>query len=125
MSSLYVIAIGGTGAKCAEAIMHLAASGLLTPQPPQNSKIKIIFIDPDESNGHIDRAKKTIQTYQACHQLMADCFEEFDHEFRNFSGSGFRQLACAATARIVRPWAHGIPPQCCARHRPLARRSAR
>lgn len=72
MASLYIIAIGGTGAKCAEAIIHAVAAGLFTPNPLQDSKIKILFVDPDEANGNIERAQKTYKIYQDCYALFQD-----------------------------------------------------
>jgi hypothetical protein len=56
---LYVIAIGGSGAKCVESIVQVAATGLYSPEA-----IEILMIDPDENNGNVDRARKTIATYQ-------------------------------------------------------------
>lgn len=63
--TLYLIAIGGTGAKCAEAVVHLAAIGLLGTEP-----IRILFVDPDEANGNLERARKTISIYQNCHRVI-------------------------------------------------------
>ena len=46
--TLYIIAIGGTGARCVEAITQCAATGLFTAEP-----IKVVFVDADESNGNL------------------------------------------------------------------------
>ncbi len=62
--SLYVIAIGGTGAKCAEALTFLASAGLFEDQ-----KIQILFVDPDESNGNLTRTRELIGSYQRCYSL--------------------------------------------------------
>ena len=43
----YAIGIGGTGAKCLESLIHLAAAGMM----PDNSDLYILFVDPDEANG--------------------------------------------------------------------------
>ena len=64
--SLYIIAIGGTGAKFAEAVIHLAAIGIFS----EVDTIKILFVDPDESNGNLTRAKKTTASYQKCQSLI-------------------------------------------------------
>jgi Tubulin like len=58
--SLYIVSIGGTGAKCVESIIHLAAAGLFGKE-----KIQVLFIDPDESNGNLTRTRETLATYQA------------------------------------------------------------
>lgn len=63
--TLYIIAIGGTGARCVEAVTQCAAAGLYTEEP-----IKILFVDADESNGNLSRTTETIKTYQECHQLV-------------------------------------------------------
>jgi hypothetical protein len=70
MASLYIIAIGGTGAKCAEAIVHLVAAGLFTPDPLKDSRVKIFFVDPDQSNGNVTHAQKTIKAYQDCYDVF-------------------------------------------------------
>ncbi|HEY9828878.1 MAG TPA: hypothetical protein V6D19_25955 [Stenomitos sp.] len=63
--SFYIVAIGGTGARCVEALIHLAASGLLT-----QDRIQVMFIDPDESNGNLTRTRNTLKQYQACRALL-------------------------------------------------------
>jgi hypothetical protein len=62
--SLYIIAIGGTGAKCAEALTFLASAGLFNDE-----KIRVLFIDPDESNGNLTRTRELIGLYQRCYNL--------------------------------------------------------
>lgn len=64
--SLYIIAIGGTGSKCVEALVHVAAAGLLDEET-----VRILFIEPDEANGNLDRTLTTIHTYQSCYQVVA------------------------------------------------------
>lgn len=61
--SLYVIGIGGTGAKGIEAITHLASVGLL----PTTEKIRIFFVDADTTNGNLERARATIGFYRDCY----------------------------------------------------------
>ena len=63
--SFYVIGIGGTGAKCIEAIVQLASVGLL----PTN-KLNILFVDADETNGNLNKTKNTLQYYQQCYQIL-------------------------------------------------------
>jgi Tubulin like len=63
--SLYAIGIGGTGAKCLEALTQVSAIGLLTEQP-----LKILFVDADETNGNLERARTSLSIYQRCHHLM-------------------------------------------------------
>ena len=63
--TFYVIGIGGTGAKCVEAIVQLAAVGLFTEQP-----LRILFVDADETNGNLERARISLNTYQKCYKLL-------------------------------------------------------
>lgn len=63
--AIYMIGIGGTGAKCVEAVAKLAAVGLL------DEPIKILFIDADETNGNLERARNSLNTYSKCYELMA------------------------------------------------------
>jgi hypothetical protein len=61
--SCYVIGIGGTGAKCVEALIHLCAAGLLADD------LYAVFVDPDKSNGSLERAQITLKQYARCKQL--------------------------------------------------------
>jgi len=62
--SLYVIGIGGTGAKCIEALTHVCAAGLMPEQ-----EVFALFVDPDRANGSLDRARVTLQQYAHCNKL--------------------------------------------------------
>lgn len=63
MAPLYIIAIGGTGARCVESITHLAAAGLFG-----KDTIEVLFVDPDENNGNLSHTKKVISYYQNCYK---------------------------------------------------------
>ncbi len=63
---IYVIGIGGTGAKCIEAITQVAALGLFSEE-----LIKVLFVDADETNGNLERARNTLSLYQRCYKLMS------------------------------------------------------
>jgi tubulin-like protein len=64
--SYYVIGIGGTGAKCVEALTHLCAAGLM----PDDGELYAVFVDPDRSNGSLERAEITLQQYTNCKKLQ-------------------------------------------------------
>jgi hypothetical protein len=64
-NKLYIICIGGSGAKCLESIVHLAATGLLG-----DSKLEVLFVDPDESNGNVERTRNSLNIYQKCQELV-------------------------------------------------------
>ena len=63
--SLYIIAIGGTGAKVAESVVHAAASGLLN-----TDNIRILFVDPDMGNGNLHRTMEAFSRYAKCHNIF-------------------------------------------------------
>ena len=58
----YAIGIGGTGAKCLESLIHLAAAGMM---PEENSELYMLFVDPDAANGCLERAVATLNRYKA------------------------------------------------------------
>jgi hypothetical protein len=63
--SCYIISIGGSGARVAEAFIHLAAAGLAGAD-----RVQFLFIDPDESNGNLRRTQETLRDYQACRSTV-------------------------------------------------------
>lgn len=62
--SLYLIGIGGTGAKAIEAVVQLASAGVL-----RDVSIKILHIDADETNGNLIRAGASLAQLQASQSL--------------------------------------------------------
>jgi len=69
--STYIIAIGGTGARLAEAIIHLAAAGvfIFDDSTLKQEDLHIFFIDPDSRNGNLAAAEVTaLDRYQRCYQ---------------------------------------------------------
>jgi len=58
MNDLFVIAAGGTGAKVAEALIHLLAAGC----GPKN--VHILLVDGDTTNGNRNRSVQTWMAYQ-------------------------------------------------------------
>ncbi len=67
--SVYIIAIGGTGARFAEAVVHLGAAGLYA-QGNQVENLEILFVDPDKGNGNVEGAVRTLKIYQECAQVI-------------------------------------------------------
>ena len=56
--SLFLIAGGGTGAKVAEALVHLCAAGV-APR-----RVHVLLVDADTTNGNLQRALQTARAYQ-------------------------------------------------------------
>ena len=65
MGKYNIVAIGGTGAKCLEAIVHLCSTGL------GPDELFVLVVDSDESNGNIEKLKKVITNYQECYRILA------------------------------------------------------
>lgn len=64
--SYYAIGIGGTGAKCLESLIHLAAAGMMP-----DGDLHLLFVDPDTSNGSRARVEETLADYVACKDRFA------------------------------------------------------
>lgn len=58
MTKSYLIGLGGTGAKCLESYIHLAAAGLA------EGETWIGMVDQDESNGNVGRTKNLLRSYE-------------------------------------------------------------
>jgi hypothetical protein len=57
----YLIAAGGTGAKCVQAFIHMCAAGLMEkPDQP----VQIVMVDADTTNGNRNTAADSINLYQ-------------------------------------------------------------
>ena len=63
--SYYLIGIGGTGARCMEAFVHLTGAGLLK----DNQSVKTIFVDADVSCGNLVRTQQTVDLYRKVRKL--------------------------------------------------------
>src|SRR5438270_8149694 len=61
MPENYLIAIGGTGSRCMESVIHLAAAGLF------QSPLRVLIIDPDQNNGNSVKTRSLISTYHILH----------------------------------------------------------
>ncbi|HEV7904651.1 MAG TPA: hypothetical protein VGO96_12480, partial [Pyrinomonadaceae bacterium] len=58
----YFIGVGGTGARCMEAVLYLAACGLFT------ENLHILLIDPDANNGNSSGAEGLMEYYYQVHR---------------------------------------------------------
>ena len=71
--SSYVIAIGGTGARFLESLIHLCAAGL-----GPSGKIFSLIVDPDNGNGNINRVAKTFLRYAKCGEIFSQFIRDDD-----------------------------------------------
>lgn len=60
----FVLAFGGTGARCAEALAYLAASRAI------RAPMYILLVDPDEQNGNTQLASEQLGRYHKLHSLV-------------------------------------------------------
>ena len=70
-TSNFVLAFGGTGARCAEALAHLAAARVLA-EPTY-----VLLVDPDENNGNTQRAVDQLARYHVLHAALERALAAF------------------------------------------------
>lgn len=63
----YFIAIGGSGSKVLESLVHLCAAGLMPGDGTED--LYVMGIDPDNGNGNLNRAKDTYNCYKRLKNL--------------------------------------------------------
>lgn len=61
----YAIGIGGTGAKCLESLIHLAAAGMMP-----DGDLYMLFVDPDTANGSLDSAQQALARHMNCRDSL-------------------------------------------------------
>jgi len=64
--SLVFFALGGSGARALEPLLHLCALGLGPAQ------LRILLVDPDQANAAITRARRLTDQYRETRRLLAD-----------------------------------------------------
>src|SRR5580704_8929510 len=69
MSHSFFIGIGGTGAKCAEALIHLCAAGL------GPDRCSVLLIDQDEPNGNGVHCQQILARYIDLRSRLANAGE--------------------------------------------------
>jgi len=56
----YAISIGGSGARCMEALVYLCAAGI----GPQDQDLTLVFVDPDTNNGNLKATVELVKLYE-------------------------------------------------------------
>ena len=64
MKNIFAIGVGGTGAKCIEALVHLHACGLLDVDGTP-ARLGVFLVEPDQQSALLTRAKTAINRYCA------------------------------------------------------------
>jgi len=108
--STYIIAIGGTGARLVEAIVHLAAAGLYNQNPRSPEDLHILFIDPDAGNGNLINANDALRDYQSCYRVIGTSNRLIGSSPSSWMRTSIedRGLCSASNARTLRD-AFGLP----------------
>lgn len=70
MTSNFVVAFGGTGARCVEALVYLQAAGVVS------RSIQVLLIDPDTSNGNTSIARSQLIRYRSLQKVVKPRGEE-------------------------------------------------
>ena len=65
MSSLYLIGIGGTGAKVLEGVTHISSTGVFADIP-----IRMLYVDADETNGNLTQSRDSLRR---CNEARSAC----------------------------------------------------
>jgi hypothetical protein len=58
----YVVAFGGSGSRCAEAFLYLAAAGIV------RNPTRVLIVDPDQTNGNSSRFRELLKWYAQIHR---------------------------------------------------------
>lgn len=72
----YFIGVGGTGARCLEALVYLAAAGLI------EGNLQALLIDPDANNGNSSAAEGLLGYYYLVHRERQPRNVQFPGRFR-------------------------------------------
>ena len=82
--NVFAIGIGGTGAKCVEALLHLHAAGLITDQAGKNVRLGTFLVEPDQQSTLLARTEIAIDRYSKLREQIGNDTEgyaasEIDH----------------------------------------------
>lgn len=82
--NVFAIGIGGTGAKCVEALLHLHAAGLITDQAGKNVRLGTFLVEPDQQSTLLARTEIAIDRYLKLREQLRNATEgyavsEIDH----------------------------------------------
>ena len=77
MKNIFAIGVGGTGAKCIEALVHLHACGLLTDKENNPSRLGVFLVEPDQQSALLVRAQTAINRYTAMRRSVARRTDQF------------------------------------------------
>jgi hypothetical protein len=81
MKKIYIIGIGGSGAKCARASIHLHAAGAYG----KDVRLGVLLVDADASNGNLQAARESLQMAIEANRLLSETnVEIFSGSIKNY-----------------------------------------
>jgi len=75
--NVFAIGIGGSGAKCIEALTHLHAAGLLTDGKDKTVRLGTFLIEPDQQSTLLARTQIAIDRYSKLRSQLGNSTESF------------------------------------------------
>jgi len=114
--TLFAIGVGGSGAKCLEALCHLHACGLLTNSSGQPLRLGTFLVEPDQQSTLLARAQTAIGRYEKMLALLGNKTELLAKgELRNYgtwsplsTSSGAISLDQVFPKAVLRTQASGL-----------------
>jgi len=114
--SFFAIGVGGSGAKCLEALTHLQACGLLQSDTANPPRLGMFLVEPDQQSTLLARAQTAIARYQAMRRAIGDRAETFARgELRDYgtwsplsTASGAISLDQVYPRAVLRSQASGL-----------------
>lgn len=74
----HIIGIGGTGTKCVDAMVHLAACGLLPDINGDHADVNVSLFDQDEGNGNLAATIALLNTYAQLQETLGKQLSTID-----------------------------------------------
>ncbi len=114
--SLFAIGVGGSGAKCLEALTHLHACGLLQTDNGNAVRLGTFLVEPDQQSTLLARAQTAIDRYRKMRSLLGSKAVRFARaELRNYgtwsplsSSTGAISLDQVFPKAVLRTQASGL-----------------
>ena len=75
--NVFALGIGGTGAKCVEALIHLHASGLITDQAGKAVRLGTFLVEPDQQSTLLARAQIAIDRYSKLRDQLGNATDGY------------------------------------------------
>jgi hypothetical protein len=75
--NIFAIGIGGTGAKCVEALVHLHAAGLITDQAGKATRLGTFLVEPDQQSTLLARTEIAVDRYSKLREELGSATEGF------------------------------------------------